>query len=139
LQNLPFQHHQDQRPLLDTPQPVIFPPILKMYLLMINLTVFLTSLCGSSKQIFPYQDSVCTGSPSYPYFCIVLKIFVLFYVLFVLCHSVYCLCVNVYCTVQLPPGGNPIPVNKYIISYIIWPAHHHLIFLCQNISLCTLL
>ena len=34
-----------------------------------------------------------------------------------LCCSVYCLCVNVYCTVLLPPGVNPIVVNKYIISY----------------------
>jgi len=33
--------------------------------------------------------------------------------------SVYCLCVNVYCTVLLPPGDNPIAVNKYIISYHI--------------------
>jgi hypothetical protein len=32
-----------------------------------------------------------------------------------LCCSVYCLCVNVY--LQLPPGVNPIAVNKYIISY----------------------
>jgi hypothetical protein len=41
------------------------------------------------------------------------KIFVLFYVLFVLCRSVYCLCVM--CTELLPPGGDPIAVNKYII------------------------
>jgi hypothetical protein len=74
------------------------------------------------------------------------KVFVLFYeyVLFVLCCSVYCLCVYVYCTVLcctvlyctvlyctvlyctvlyctvlLPPGGYPIAVNKYIISYIM--------------------
>jgi len=39
------------------------------------------------------------------------QIVVLFYVLFVLCRSV---CVNVYCTVLLPPGDNPIAVNKYI-------------------------
>ena len=36
----------------------------------------------------------------------VVRLFVLFYVLFV------CKCV-------LPPGDNPIVVNKYIISYII--------------------
>ena len=30
--------------------------------------------------------------------CVVLCIFVLFYVLFVLCRSVYCLCLYVYCT-----------------------------------------
>jgi len=42
------------------------------------------------------------------------KIVVLFYVLFVLYRSVYCLCVK--CTVLLPPGDNPIAVNKYIIS-----------------------
>ena len=33
-----------------------------------------------------------------PNCCVVLCIFVLFYVLFVLCCSVYCLCVYVYCT-----------------------------------------
>jgi len=33
-----------------------------------------------------------------------------------MCCFVYCLCVNVYCTVLLPPGVNPIAVNKYIIS-----------------------
>jgi hypothetical protein len=31
-------------------------------------------------------------------------------------RSMYCLCVNVY--VLLPPGDNPIAVNKYIISYV---------------------
>ena len=31
----------------------------------------------------------------------------------------YCLFVNVYCTVLLPPGDNPIAVNKYIISHRI--------------------
>jgi hypothetical protein len=31
---------------------------------------------------------------------------------------VYCLCINVYCTVLLPPGVNPIAVNKYVISYL---------------------
>jgi hypothetical protein len=39
--------------------------------------------------------------------CVVRLIFMLFYVLFV------CKCV-------LPPGDNPIAVNKYIISYIIY-------------------
>ena len=40
------------------------------------------------------------------------KMVVLFYVLLVLNRSMYCLCVNVHCT--LPPGDNPIAVNKYI-------------------------
>ena len=40
------------------------------------------------------------------------KIVVLFYVV------LYRLCVYVYCT--LPPGDNPIVVNKYIIPYIIY-------------------
>ena len=32
----------------------------------------------------------------------------------------YCLCVSVYCTVLLPPGVNPIAVNKYInIRYVL--------------------
>ena len=43
-----------------------------------------------------------------------MDIVVLFYVLFVLYRSMYCLCVNVY--VLLPPGDNPIAVNKYIIG-----------------------
>ena len=45
------------------------------------------------------------------------KIFVLFYVLFVLCRSVCCLCVYM-CTVLLPPGVNPIAVNKNIYRII---------------------
>jgi hypothetical protein len=45
------------------------------------------------------------------YFCVVLRIFVL-------CRFIYCLCVYM-CTVLLPPGGYPIAVNKYIISYLI--------------------
>ena len=32
-----------------------------------------------------------------------------------LCRSVYCLCVNMY--LPLPPGVNPVAVNKYIITY----------------------
>jgi hypothetical protein len=41
-----------------------------------------------------------------------------------LCRSVYCLFVSfcvlfVSCIVLLPPGGNPIAVNKYIILYHI--------------------
>jgi len=37
-----------------------------------------------------------------------------------LCYFVYCLCVNVY--LQLPPGLNPIAVNKiYEISIILQP------------------
>jgi hypothetical protein len=39
-----------------------------------------------------------TGHGSHSNFCVVLCIFVLFYVLFVLCSSLYCLCVYVYCT-----------------------------------------
>jgi hypothetical protein len=41
-----------------------------------------------------------------------------------LCCSIYCFCVILctvcvqMCTVLLPPGGYPIAVNKYIISYI---------------------
>ena len=35
-----------------------------------------------------------------------------------LCCSVYCSCVNVYCTVLLPPGVNPIAVNKCVIYHI---------------------
>ena len=40
-------------------------------------------------------------------------------ILFVLYCSMYCLCVNVYCTVLLPPGDNPIAVNKYIINTLV--------------------
>jgi hypothetical protein len=42
----------------------------------------------------------------------VLFVFVLLCVLFVFVFFRYCLCVNV--TVLLPPGANPIEVNKYI-------------------------
>jgi len=52
-------------------------------------------------------------------FFIVLCIIVLFYVLFVLCRSVYSFCVYI-CTLLLPPGGYPIAVNKYIISYYFY-------------------
>jgi len=38
---------------------------------------------------------------------------ILFFVLFILYCSMYCLCKCV-----LPPGDNPIAVNKYIISYL---------------------
>jgi hypothetical protein len=58
------------------------------------------------------------------YFCVVICIFVLFYVF--LCCSMYCLfcvvlcivCVHM-CTVLLPPGGYPIAV-KYIISHTVF-------------------
>jgi len=68
------------------------------------------------------------------------QIFVLFYVLFVLCRSLYCLfcvvlcIVCVYmCTVLLPPGGYPIAVNKYIISYHFYNWIHSLYFTSQYI------
>jgi len=48
------------------------------------------------------------------YFCVVLCIFMLFYVLFVLYRSLYCLCVYM-CTEVLPPGGYPIAVKIYHI------------------------
>ena len=48
--------------------------------------------------------------------CVFPLLFVLFYVLFV------CKCV-LYCTVLLPPGVNPIAVNKYIISQHIICLH----------------
>jgi len=35
------------------------------------------------------------------------------------CDVLCTVCVYM-CTVLLPPGGYPIAVNKYIISYIIW-------------------
>jgi len=49
------------------------------------------------------------------YFCVVLRIvcFVLFSMLFVY-----------MCTVLLPPGGYPIAVNKYIMSYCILRTQH---------------
>jgi len=40
-------------------------------------------------------------------YCVAVLLFVLSYVLIV-------------CTVPLPPGVNPIAVDKYIISYHIW-------------------
>ena len=47
------------------------------------------------------------------------QIVVLFYVLFVLCRSVYCFCVYM-CTVLLPPGVNPIAVNKHLFFFYIY-------------------
>jgi dipeptide/tripeptide permease len=44
--------------------------------------------------------------------CLVLLLFVLFYVLFV-------------CKGLLPPGDNPIAVNKYILSYILYDLRRH--------------
>ena len=71
---------------------------------------------------------------SYCYVCSVL------YILLSLCCSMYCLCLNVYCTVLLPPGVNPIAVNKYIIyrsiSYHIRLCHYHISYVyhisCQD-------
>jgi hypothetical protein len=60
---------------------------------------------------FPFEWPLYIHTYIFQNFCVVLKIFVLFYVLFVLCR----VCVQM-CTVQLPLGGNPIAVNKYIKS-----------------------
>jgi hypothetical protein len=70
--------------------------------------------------------------------CVVLCIFVLFYAF--LCCSIYCLfcvvlcTVCVYmCTVLLPPGGYPIAVKKYTISYYQWllTSYSHFLYLCS--------
>jgi len=43
----------------------------------------------------------------------------------VLCSVVVCVCVNVY--LKLPPGLNPIPVNKiYQITHVICSVLYHL-------------
>jgi hypothetical protein len=73
----------------------------------------------------------------YVFFVSFYVFFVLFYVflccsMYFLCCSMYFLCCSMYClfcvvlcivcvymcTVLLPPGGYPVAVNKYIISYI---------------------
>jgi hypothetical protein len=62
-----------------------------------------------------------------------------------LCCSMYCLfcvvlcivCVQM-CIVLLPPGGNPIAVNKYIISYHLYTVHgRHNIRLVLTAKPCT--
>jgi len=56
--------------------------------------------------------------------CVVRLLFVLFYVLFV------CKCV-------LPPGDDPVAVNKYIVSYHI--ISYHIIYLYSRLGLRGLL
>ena len=46
------------------------------------------------------------------------------------CCSVYCFCVM--CTVLLPPGVNPIAVNKYIIYRIILHAPRHVVYISRG-------
>jgi len=57
----------------------------------------------------------------YAYVLLFLYIFIVMCVLYSvsLCCSMYCLCVDVYCTVLLPPGLNPIVVNKYINQFTL--------------------
>ena len=68
-------------------------------------------------EVFPFFFLSCKANarvklaktghgPHSTFFCVVRLLFVLFYVLFV------CKCV-------LPPGDNPIAVNKYIITNVI--------------------
>jgi hypothetical protein len=72
---------------------------------------------SSSVRQMPGYNSPSRARPALFQIFVPFSNFVLYYVSFVLCRSVYCLCVNVY--LQLPPCGNPLAVNKYIISYII--------------------
>jgi len=48
--------------------------------------------------------------------CVVLCLIVLYYVLFMLV-VLFCIVCMSMCTVLLPPGDNPIAVNKYITKY----------------------
>jgi len=70
-------------------------------------------------------------------FCLILQIAYSYcYVLLLLCVYMFrsgysvsscCSCVNVYCTVLLPPGANPIAVNKHFILYhsIVFTRAHN--------------
>jgi hypothetical protein len=71
-------------------------------------------------------------------FSVVLCIFVLFYVffvfyVFVLLFCVLCIVCVYMCTVLLPPGGYPIAVNKYIISYRI-PQYTVTLLVCFSLK-----
>ena len=64
--------------------------------------------------VFLFNSVTCVSLLSCLCILIVcLCIFIVMYVLYsaTLCCFVYCLCVNVY--LKLPPGLNPIAVNKY--------------------------
>jgi hypothetical protein len=67
------------------------------------LRVFLS--CKANARVKAAKTGHGPHSSTLVVICVVLLLFVLFYVLFV------CKCV-------LPPGDNPIAGNKYIISYI---------------------
>ena len=71
-------------------------------MLMFNFVNYIFLLLRLSTLIVMFMYSYC-------YVCSVL------YILFSLCFSTYCLYVNMYSL--LPPGVNPIAVNKCIISY----------------------
>ena len=70
--------------------------------------------CTANARVKLAKTGHCPHSSTFVVICVVLLLFVLFYVLFV------CKCV-------LPPGDNPIAVNKYIN---IW--YHHS---CAHVSL----
>ena len=82
--------------------------------------------CKANARVKPAKTGTARTLPSCCVarciFCVVLCIFV-FYVLF-FCDVPCIVCVYI-CTELLPPGGYPIAVNKYIISYII------LIYVCM--------
>jgi len=100
-----------------------------------SITLFILIVClrmTTLTEVFPCFFPSCktnarvkpakTGhGPHLPNFCVVLCIFVLFYVLFVLCCSLYRLCVYVYCTTAT--GWLPNCSQLYIISYHIISYH----------------
>jgi hypothetical protein len=63
--------------------------------------------CKANARVKPTMTGHGPHSSTLVVICVVRLLFVLFYVLFV------CKCV-------LPPGDNPVAVNKYIISYITY-------------------
>ena len=92
-----------------------------MYCLYLCCSVYCLYLCCSMYCLYLCCSMYCL------YLCCSM------YCLYLCCY-VYSLCVNVYCTVPLPPGVNPIAVDKYI--YINKTLNS--IFQCSLVA-CTLL
>jgi len=67
--------------------------------------------CKANARLKLAKTGYCPHSSTLVVICVVLLLFVLFYILFV------CKCV-------LPPVDNPIAVNKYIISYLPRSSPH---------------
>ena len=72
---------------------------------------FFRAFSSVVRQMPGQNPQIRSTARTLPDFCVVLCIFLFYVVLCIVC--VY------MCTVLLPPGGYPIAVNKYIISYTL--------------------